>query len=358
MKSLEPNENSRSKNSRIKEKSSEWRVFNDDDLLNNDVRMKYVNLHPFFTEHIIKTTTISDFCDLVRKVVLVREQGCCFTARSGAGKTIALRALKQYLLENFPELVVHVYDTQNRQVPSVRAFFQHVLDAVHSFEMKGETYLLRMRLRNRLVDEARRAGMNVILLLVDEAQAMDIKDFQFLKDIDNAVRNENVQFITILMGQAPEFSAKQDEFISDRHLDLVGRFMMRMMAFPSLSTLEDIQTILEEMDNLIYPKESTWTWTQFFFPRAWANGFRMRNEAGNFFNALTGMPNETRASYEFPARQTFLALRSFVVDNACYDKADMMLPPKAWDDAVVYAQLFLASKLSGSLNNGDEKVGI
>lgn len=333
--------------------SSEPTTFNDGDLLNDAVRLKYVNSHPLFTEHIINTTTISEFCDLVRKVVLVREQGCCFTARSGAGKTMALRALKNYLRENFPEIVVYEHDTQNRQVPSVRAFFQHFLDSLHCFDDKGETYQLRKRLRNRFVDDARQAGMKLVLLLVDEAQAMDTEDFKFLKDIDNAVRKEDVQLITILMGQEPQFSARHGVLIANRHLDLVGRFLMRMLTFPSMGSLEDIQTILGELDRLVYPAESGWTWTQFFFPRAWAAGFRMKNEAANFLKALINVSSEKQSLYEFPARQTFLALRSFVIDNSGYDNANMSLPASAWDDAVSYAQLQLALNLSSPQENRD-----
>ena len=42
------------------------------------------------------------------------------------------------------------------------------------------------------------------LLLLDEAQSLTVEEFSFLKDVFNDLRRENIQLVTILMGQSPD----------------------------------------------------------------------------------------------------------------------------------------------------------
>jgi hypothetical protein len=57
-----------------------------------------------------------------------------------------------------PGLCVVRHDAQNAQVPSIRVFFKHFLNSVKHTELRGETYDLRLRLVNWLVDEGPSSG--------------------------------------------------------------------------------------------------------------------------------------------------------------------------------------------------------
>lgn len=295
--------------------------------------------HPLLkTVELLMTPPIRELYRIVKRSVTLREPGCCFIGPSGVGKTSALWLVEKMLKHDFPNLAIYMHETQNQQVPSVRAFFKNFLYTVKHRENRGETYDLRLRVTNRLVDDARISGLDLAVLLIDEAHAMSIQDFLFLKDIDNSLNGEGIKLITVMMGQRPDFDGVLRRLRDQRRLDLIARFTIRQMSFRAYSTIEDLEEVFSGIDNAIFPQESTITWTQFFFPQAYKAGFRMKNEAASFYRTLKAM---TPAGIEqtFPARQAFLAIRAFMVDNAGFDRPDMQIRSEAWKEAIEYAKV-------------------
>jgi hypothetical protein len=297
--------------------------------------------HPLMTASVLlPTPAVTDTFITVKRVVLLRETGCCFSGHSGVGKTSTLTMVKMLLHTQFPQLPIFRHDTHNQQIPSIRAFFKHFLSTVGHENKRGETYDLRERLVNTLIDDARISGMNMVLLFIDEAHAMATQDFNFLKDVYNDLAKESVQLITILIGQDPDLQHVISRLKSENRLDLIGRFAMRMLPFRSFNSIEDLQAVLGEIDKAEFPEGSGQSWSAFFFPQAYQAGFRLKNEAGAFMNALRSVtPKSPSATINFPARQAFVAIRAFCLDNARYDGAKIKLPDDAWKEAVEYARL-------------------
>jgi hypothetical protein len=295
--------------------------------------------HPLFTGKILlPTEPINELYPIIKRALILRETGCCLGARSGIGKTSALEMIYANLQYEFPTLPIFRHNTHNHQIPSIRAFFKHFLATIRHAEKKGETYDLRERLVNCLIDDARISGMNLVLLLIDEAHAMAVLDFNFLKDIYNDLAKEGVQLVTILMGQEPELSTVIDKLRIEARLDLISRFAMRKLPFRGFNCKDDLRRIHSGIDEAV--DSDGIPWTGFFFPQAFQNGFRLVNETDPFFEAIAAAaPRRTDGTFEFPARQTFLAIRAFFTDNCGDDKHGMQLPANAWSDAVVYAKL-------------------
>ena len=65
----------------------------------------------------------------------------------------------------------------------------------------------------------------------------------------------------------------------------------------------------------------------------------MKNEAPQLLAALKDMSDTKGSHFGFPARQLFLAIRSFMVDNASHDAAERPFPRDSWDRALEYAQI-------------------
>jgi|GEM_PF-958069 len=326
-----------------------------EEILKGKSRVELAVHHPLFTSRILlPTVPIEELYRVIKRVVVLRETGCCLTARSGVGKTAALEMVEAMIKRQMPDLVVFRHDTHNQQIPSIRAFFKHFLTTVGHVEKKGETYDLRERLVNCLVDDARISGRNMILLFVDEAHAMSVQDFNFLKDVYNDLDKQGVQLITVLMGQEPDFTKVIDGLKQAGRLDLIGRFAMRIIPFRPYRDLADLTKILSGIDAAIYPEGSQISWTAFFFPLAYKNGFRVENEAKALLEAIESVAPSGSRRRGFPARQTFLAIRTFMLDNACYDSAELKLPPDAWKEAVRYAQL----KQAISIMNGQNKPNV
>jgi hypothetical protein len=304
-------------------------------------RMQMIQNHPLMTTDVLlPTSPIKELFNAIHRVVILRETGCCFTGHSGVGKSCALDVVEAMLQLRIPGLCVVKHDTHSQQVPSIRAFFKHFLTTIKHSQLRGETYDLRQRLVNWLVDEGRLSGRNMIVLLIDEAQSMTIQDFNFLKDVFNDLSKDGVQLVSILMAQSPDFTAVVNALKHERRLDLIGRFMMRILPFRAYNCKTDLLEILQGIDKAIYPEGSGVTWTEFFFPEAFRAGFRLGSELEPFMESITAnAPKACPLIFDFPARQAFLAIRTFMIDNAKLDAANMQIPTKAWFDAVEYAKL-------------------
>ena len=318
--------------------TTEKKIFDD---LTDSERTELAAHHPLLTQNVLlPTAPIEELCRVINRIVMLRETGCCFAAHSGVGKTSALDMVEAQIRIKMPKLCIVKHDTHNQQFPSIRAFFKHFLATIGHEEKRGETYDLRERVVNWLIDEARISGLNMILMSIDEAHAMAMQDFDFLKDVYNDLHRAGVQLITILMGQDPELSKVIEKLKHANRLDLIGRFAMRVLPFRAYNNLEDLTKILGGIDKAIYPEGSSISWTAFYFPKAFRHGFRLENEATSMMNAIAEVaPKTVSKNFGFPARQAFLAIRTFMMDNATFDTPDMRIPTDAWKNAVAYANL-------------------
>jgi hypothetical protein len=312
-------------------------------------RRELFPLHPLIkTSVALPTPPIGELYVDLKRVVLLRDTGCCVTAPSGFGKSFALSLIRSQFEADFPGLPVYQHSVFIHRVESVRAFFKHFLETARNGNTAGETYDLRSRLAHTLVDDTRYSDFGLVLLLVDEAQDMLMSDYGFLKDVYNALADEGVRLIVILMGESPRFERQLTQLISDVRPDLINRFTRRQFAFRPMRTVKDIQVVLREIDNATFPKSPAVKWTEFFFPNAFRAGFRLENECKRFADALARVNEPRGEATGYPAKQIFSAIRAFVVDNAGGDAPDMTLADAAWDRAVLWAKMQDALKLANA----------
>lgn len=292
--------------------------------------------HPLFDHTVLLRTNPSDELYLaIKRIIIVRETGCVFTGAHRIGKTDALDRVKTMLHQQYPSLCIYSHDAHNQQLPSVRAFFKHFLSTVGHAEKKGETYDLRERLVNVLVDDARTSGSALVVMFIDEASAMLLADFLFLKDVFNDLSRQGVQLITILMGQAPDMQHVIDDLIARGRGDLVARFTNRVIEFRAFNCIDDIWTILSGIDTREHPVGSGISWTAFFLPQAYQNGFRLIDQSQYFMDAiLANVSGLAPRQVAFPAGATFLAIRNFLLSAAAYDASNIKLPDDIWHTAV------------------------
>jgi hypothetical protein len=303
--------------------------------------------HPFLTKGVVlPTKPIGELTGALRRAVILREQGCCFTSTSGYGKSYGLKLAESQLRMMFPDAPIYRHIIDNQQVPSIRAFFKHFLLTVGEVNIKGETYDLRVRLEHRLIDKGLGTRMKLVILLIDEAQEMALQDFQFLKDVGNHLDDAGVQLVVIMMGQDPDFSTAVDKLRAAGRLDLVSRFALRRLKFRGLSTEDDFEALLKQLDTLIYPPGSRCTWTQAFVPNAWERGFRLAGETESLMRALqAALPNHS-FKLGVSARQLFLAIRRYLLDYGDRDRVNAVLPSNLWETAVKYALIEDAAEIS------------
>lgn len=295
--------------------------------------------HPLFSGGVsIITPPIVEMYVSVKRAIALRELSRTFSGPSGAGKTYAISMVTAMLRTDFPRLCILSHTAGNQQLPSIRAFYKGFLHSVGHHEVKGETWDLRARLVRTMASEARQAGLNIVVLFIDEANAMTLQDFNFLKDVYNDLEKEDVQLITIMLGQSPDLDAVLDNLANNGRLDLISRFAMRRLRMRPYSSVSDIEVVFTHIDELT---SSGQTWTEYFLPVSYGNGFRLRDHSTRAFAALARAdPSGANGGHVvFPARQFFLMIRTFLLDGAADDSTGLGDFDRRWDNAVLDAKL-------------------
>ncbi|WNC95033.1 AAA family ATPase [Paraburkholderia sp. FT54] len=310
-------------------------------------RLDLLSMHPLIKSSVaLPTPPVRELYVDLKRVVLLRDTGCCITSPSGFGKSFALSLIRAQFESDFPGLPVYKHSVFIHRAESVRSFFKHFLETARNRNTSGETYDLRSRLTHTLVDDTEYSDLGLILFLVDEAQDMLMSDYGFLKDVYNALADEGVHLIVILMGESPRFERHLEQLVTDARSDLINRFSRRQFLFRAIETTKDLQSVLREIDNAEFPEGSAVKWTEFFFPHAFRAGFRLENECRAFADSLARVSRSQGDGKGYPAKQIFSAIRALVVDNAWRDAPDMLLADGQWNKAVQWAKMQDALKLA------------
>lgn len=312
-----------------------------DEVLKN--RAEYFDAHPLLVgKQILPTPLLLRLLATVKPLVLLRATGCWLSGPSGIGKSSAETFLEAWLPKCSPLIQVVRYNGQTQSQLSVRGFHQRMLIALKVARLSGETIPLRDRVQNALLERARRNRKPLIVLLIDEGQAMNVGEFYFLKDLGNDFAPTEAQIVTIMMGQEPGTS----QFVEELKLDVKSRFGLRRLLFPAYSTVEDFAGLLGAIDRAVYPQNTDLTWTRFFLPQAYDAGFRLEGQAANLVSALRAIVGGKARIY--PVREVMQGVRFLVSTTlAAIDGPQMKVPEDAWKKALEFGMVREACELIG-----------
>jgi hypothetical protein len=243
--------------------------------------------HPIFTlGYIIPTPAIIEMASAVVKWVGNRVPGFIVCGPPRRGKTKALKVLVRELQKHFPGLETISFSAWDCTVPSERAFIEELLTASgHSMTRGGAGFDKRQRLIGRLVQLGKESGHNRVLLIVDEAQNLHEKHYNWLIGISNQMAASQVDLSVLLVGQK-ELLDTRDHFINTNRLQIVGRFMVHEWEFSGLTSEDDVACCLKHFDDSKHPVGSEWTFTRRFAQGWYDAGHRLHHHADVFWSAL------------------------------------------------------------------------
>ena len=124
------------------------------------------------------------------------------------------------------------------------------------------------------------------VLVLDEIQLLNDTDFEQLLVLHNVLDLKKIRMTTISFGQ-PEILHKVTSLLAKGQTQIIARFLSENLAFEGCSSLDGLKFLLNGYDeNSEYPDDSGWTYTRFFLPLAFANGFRLKKYARKIWFAL------------------------------------------------------------------------
>lgn len=238
------------------------------------------NSHPIENTHyVLATAAMDQFCRTIVRWIKQRCSGGIIYGAPRRGKTRAIR----YLVRALPDLLkvglpVISFSCREYKSASESTFFQDLLRAAgHLLAEKGNAAAKRERLIEFLFEKAQLAEQDRIVLIVDEAQKLHESHYKWLIDLHNELDVLDISLVVLLVGQE-ELAHQYSAFKITKKTQILGRFMVNQFCFHGILSARDTGTCLQGYDEESeHPADSGWSFTRYYFPAAFEDGFRLRS---------------------------------------------------------------------------------
>lgn len=309
--------------------------------------------HPLYRrEYRVATPSIEQFWLLVNRCLTRRIPGALIYAHPRFGKTYAIQYLRLLLQREYPGVCSYHVQAEYKPNHSEGAFFANLMEAVHvpvTGYMPNSTK--RRVLLAKMIEHAHLVHGNWIVLFADEAQRYDKNEYEWLRDVHDALNHHNIRLFVFLVGQ-PQLLTRKIRLIEAQEQQIVLRFMVEELQFRGILSAEDAATTLGGYDATEFPENSGWSYTRFCYPRAFGAGFRLANEAPVLWQAFVKAHDEEKfpRHLEIPMDCFSRAVEYLLLEAPVKDTEQFAFPPELIHRAVaeslyVSAQrTYLASK--------------
>lgn len=300
------------------------------------IRASYPDLlagHPLLGANaVLATPAVREAVTLVFDKARRARSSVAFWAHPLSGKSSCIAALRKLAPTQFPNCGFIVYEPSSKEVPAEGALIEDLLSEI-GYEGRIDRSLTGKRNQlERALYSLAVAGRH-IFLVVDEAQNLHAKELGWLKRLVNWIAVRHIKVTVVLFGQS-QLCAMHDR-LKVQMPDLSERFMSRLNEFRSLQDVSDIRVCLHCCDDETeYPVGSGWSYTQYLWPSAYAQGFRLARCANELFEAFRarsgGAIDREGVSMQWIAE----ALMLVGLDAEASDAEDFVLRRRDWERAI------------------------
>jgi hypothetical protein len=211
------------------------------------------------------------------------------------GKTKAIKSLPTLLGDKLPVFIINCRHFYNP--PSKNAFFEELLmDVGHEDPFSGRSLAKSQRLFNFLLSKGQQSEENRIIFIIDNAQELVEEHLCCLMDIRNQLKYVNIDLTLILVGNKALLN-KKSVFHMSNFKNIIKKFMLHEHEFHSVETIEDIHACLVGYDEeTAFPVGSNCSFTRYFFPKAYDEGFRLSNYTQELYQAFINVRQAANVS--------------------------------------------------------------
>jgi len=300
------------------------------------------------------TPPVKEVYDIAEQVIVHHDPGVCFTAGFRMGKTRALGCVRGELAQTFPDIPSATIIAKGHDDPREGEFYSDILEDYRNGAARtGKAGDRKNRILALWEAGARAKGSDRYLLFVDEAQNWREAQFTWLRDLTNVMAERNVEIQTLMFAHT-ELLTTRATLQSKRRTDLIGRFLLSPREFRGLRDPAELEATLGMFDDPArhcYPEESGIALSQFFLPKAFQHGWRLRLEARSLWAAMVEVAGRTGQTPGNVGMQWVMSsIRNFLFANISNDSSVFTSTMDAWIYAVE------ASGYENSLNGGEQGV--
>lgn len=240
------------------------------------------------------------------------------------------------LARDLPKITSYHAQCEHKPWHAEGPFFVNLLEAVGDHNPNaGTNSAKRMRLTLRIREAAARAGSGTVLLFCDEAQRYNENEYEWLRDVHDALDQQQIKLLTFLVGQQVLLAQKTALQMASK-TQIVARLMVEELAFYGIRNVEEVATCRNGYDQTAYPAGSAWSFTRFYVPQAFDAGYRLLDDADTLWHAFeaahhrASLPGALEISMESFARAVEIVLE----DSELQDAPGYGPAPALWAHAV------------------------
>lgn len=304
-------------------------------------RDNYLENHPLNQRPVqVLTNTIKESFLFVSDAIKFKRPGCAFSAIFRSGKSTALLMFKRELPTVMPLVAYGLVSAKDHDTVTERVYWGDLLIAL-GLVTEGTAQERQNRLRSAIIAACIQAGGRHFCWLIDEGQNWGPREYTFLRDLANQLREQDGYVLTTVIFGDPRLNDLCSLF-REKRKDLWARFLMKPQPFFGIRNVKDLKFFLEELDNAKrceYPAGSGVSYTEFFLPSAYEFGWRLKDQDQQIWNAFSrAAATVNRELGDIGMQWIGETVIHFLTDKMANDVAGFVGLPEDWDDAILQAQ--------------------
>jgi|SRR5690554_931992 len=242
--------------------------------------------HPIFSpvDFAIDTPMVDAFIEQVNRWLWYGFTGAFIRGHSREGKSraieMAIHCLTNRLGEPVPahHLIIHDRDTKTRKSICIQS--SETMQV--KFQFRDSTDILISNLLHFLSECALTTTTKQVVLFVDEAQRLLLKQYGPFLEIYDKLRRMKINCMVIFVANDDESEPLLNRVKHKQYRHLQGRFFVHQHEFVAIKSKKDVLYCLQQYDTRRYPPDGD-TYTQHFLRDAWDSGFRLASLTNLFW---------------------------------------------------------------------------
>ncbi|WP_339465019.1 hypothetical protein [Pseudomonas sp. EA_65y_Pfl2_P74] len=288
--------------------------------------------HPMVKKSFIAFTPSIEWAyQQIRDLIWLSAPSMYFNSVPRMGKTLCAKALVDVIRSEFPDRYVVLVTAD---VAGLEGIIKTIAMSIGLIMKARENLIsIREKVLTHISCELSSINGSHFVLVVDEMQCLKIQDYLQLQVLQNRLSLAGVNMTNVGFAQT-EINSVRSSLILGQNAAVVARFLSERVEFSGCQNSKWLAETLKGFDeNLIYPSGSGCSYTNFFLPLAYSNGFRLNNFADLIFErAKYCIRNSVKP--ELPTAHLFAALGYMMIAVRVLDKSDFELTAPMIDAAI------------------------
>jgi len=312
------------------------------DPMNTEQRDEMLKDHPLRKKTFTTVTkTIEQAYASIREQIWLGRPSLYFYSTPRVGKSECAKAIKHFILSESPDKYVVLVSCDVTEEETIVETLCKGIGLLPKSREKGSR--LRARLINHISCELSSLSGNHFVLILDEMQALQISDYKHLQVIQNDLKIKGISTTTIGFAQS-EINDLHAVLRQAKEDAIIARFLSQRILFEGCSDILWLEALLSRFDeSLFFPSGSDCSYTRFFLPQSFANGFRLKDHAEVIYKTI----RQALGANKIPIEHLFIMIEYILISSRPDDRDSFVLSEEKIKSALLESNM---CEFSGILN--------